>query len=966
MSSLKKERVHFSEPMSLMERRHFLTIMSASIALAGLNGCTRQPIEQILPYVKQPENLIPGQPLYFATAMVLNGFATGILAESHEGRPTKIEGNPQHPFSLGSTSVFEQAAILEFYDPDRSQNVMRTGRISNWDRFLSELVPILEKQKTTQGAGLRILTETISSPTLVDQLENLLTQYPRARWCQYDPVNRDAVYEGAKLALGQPAETHYEWDRAKVIVSLDADFLFYHPARLRNTRLFSRQRNVASQKKVEMSRLYAVESSFTLTGAMADHRLPLPSTRMEHFTYALILALRGRPLFGNEFLADPTIEVWLKTLAKELLDHRGESIVVASCFQSPQTHAYVHWINEYLGNLNRTIFYASPIHKSEDIESLGEVVAEIHSRKVDTLIILEGNPAFNAPADYDFASALLTVENTIHLSAYYNETSARCQWHIPATHFLESWGDARAYDGTVSLIQPLILPLYQGKSAHSLVAYVSQSEITDSYELVRSFWKKKNIWPNFEKGWRRALHDGIIEGTRLVSKNFPIQFEPTAPISSSLPLSEKNIEINFRPDPMLWDGRFANNAWLQEIPKPFTKVTWDNPLLISSHLAKKLNLQNEDVVELKLNDRNLRAAIFIMPGQADYAATFYLGSGRSRAGRVGNQVGWNAYTLRTSHALWTETGLILNKTQKQYPLAVTQSHHRMEGRNLLRAGTLAYFMGNPNFAQELSETPSPDTTLYHFKTSRSEEYAWGMVINLTTCIGCNACVIACQAENNIPVVGKGQVIAGREMHWIRVDSYYRGELKNPKAEHQPVPCMHCEHAPCEVVCPVEATLHNAEGLNEQIYNRCVGTRYCSNNCPYKVRRFNFFHYADIREPSLRLMQNPDVTVRWRGVMEKCTYCVQRINQARIAAKKEYRPIRDGEIVPACAQVCPAEAIVFGNGNDSEALVSKLKKHSLNYGMLEELNTRPRTTYLAQLKNPNPLLLQTEPRYESGN
>ena len=530
---------------------------------------------------------------------------------------------------------------------------------------------------------------------------------------------------------------------------------------------------------------------------------------------------------------------------------------------------------------------------------------------------------------------------------YDDETSAGCHWHVPESHFLESWSDAVASDGSTSIIQPLIAPLYGGYSRHQLLALFLGQVSTEDHDIVREYWKSNGNWDDFEKQWRQGLSDGIFPlnlAPVLSNTSGSNSLQPIAPISEE----SLEIELSFHPDPTLWDGRFANNGWLQELPKPFTRLTWENPALVSPALARELQVVSGDIVEIRTDTGTLEIPIWILPGQAKRTISLYLGGGRSRAGHVGNGAGFNSYRLRDLQSLWFVRKATVLKKGTFHQLVSTQFHHGMQGRDPVRTRTFEEFRQQQIPKTELAEKPEPDQTLYNFGEMLTAEHQWGMVINLNTCIACNACVVACQSENNIPVVGRDQVWHGREMHWIRIDHYYEGEPDSPKLYHQPVPCMHCETAPCELVCPVEATLHSAEGLNQQIYNRCIGTRYCSNNCPYKVRRFNFLQFADTKTPSLQLGWNPQVTVRSRGVMEKCSYCVQRIRAVEIDAEKENRRIKDGEIIPACAQVCPAEAITFGDIKEKDSLVAELKRSPLNYGLLEELNTRPRTTYLAKV------------------
>jgi MoCo/4Fe-4S cofactor protein with predicted Tat translocation signal len=945
---------HASEWLDGLGRRQFLKLMGASLALAGLTSCTRQPAQKIVPYVEQPEILVPGKPLYFATAMTLGGYASGLLVESHEGHPTKIEGNPEHPMSLGATNVFQQASLLDLYDPDRSQAVLNGGEISAWAAFLSMLHDTLQRQQSSKGAGLRILTETVTSPTLHAQINAVLEKFPEAQWLQFEPINRDNVHEGARLAFGEIVEAQYHFDKTRIVLALDSDFLFSHPAGLRYTRDFSDRRRV-SAGKMDMNRLYAVESTPSVTGSNADHRLALRSGEIENFARALAGKL-GAISGEEENPMAASHAQWISALVNDLQQNRGNSIVIAGENQPPLIHALAHVMNQFLGNAGVTIHYTASAEAKavNQLESLRGLMADLENGAVQLLVILGGNPVYNAPVDFDFARHMAKAPLRVHLSPDVNETSALCQWHIPQNHYLESWSDARAYDGTISIIQPLILPLYAGKSAHEVLdAFLEQPGRSD-YDIVRDYWQTRNRWGDFEKGWRRTLHDGLMADTAS-----PTRKPDLRPIKlPSRTASSEEIEISFRPDPSIWDGRFANNGWLQELAKPVTKLTWDNAALVSPKTAQKQSLSNGDMVELESAGRTLRLPAWITPGQADNSVTVYLGFGRNQVGHIGRSAGFNTFALRASDAFWSARSAKMKKIGENYQLVTTQTHQTIDSqeRQIYREGTLAEFLKNPEFVRQTTESPNKETeTLFNPAEHRYDGYHWGMSIDLTTCIGCNACVLACQSENNIPVVGKAQVAARREMQWIRVDTYFSGELDQPAMSHQPVPCMQCENAPCELVCPVGATLHDHEGLNMQVYNRCVGTRYCSNNCPYKVRRFNFFQYADYHTPSLTPMRNPNVTVRWRGVMEKCTYCIQRISAARIASEEQDRPIRDGEIRTACQQACPAEAIVFGDLSDGNSRVSKLKKLQLDYSMLGELNTRPRTTYLAKLRNPNPAL-----------
>jgi Fe-S-cluster-containing dehydrogenase component len=925
------------------ERREFLKLMGASFALAGIgSSCTRQPKETILPYARNPESTIPGKPVYFATSMPWPTGAIGILVESHEGRPTKIEGNPDHPASLGATDAITQASILGLYDPDRSQAIKYRGRIRAWGDFLTSLKQAMTAQAQKKGAGLRILTGIVNSPTMAAQIGELLEQYPRAKYCSWDPIHSH---------LGGPAfdfPVLPAFDRAEVVVSIGSDFLGAEPGSVRATRDFVALRKARGRSE-EASRLYVAESAVTLTGAMADHRIAVRPSELEAVAKRLSDRL-GEGSSRHPIVPQSEAGEWIEAVLKDLEAHRGRSIVVAGRHLSEGTKADVAGVNTGLWNRNKTVTYcafepvADPL-RQQHLQALSE---DMRHGEVEVLLILGGNPVYDTPTDLGFGEALRRVPFRTHLSIEENETSDLCDWHLNEAHYLESWGDAWSADRTVGLIQPLIAPLYGGKTTTEvLAAFAGRADLT-SHEIVREHWRKKHSGADFEAWWRRALHDGIatIAGELPTLDGYSIPF-PEAPAGPG------GLEILFLPDPTIWDGRFANNGWLQELPKPVTKLTWDNAALVSPKTAHQLQVENEDVVELELDGRKVRAPIWIVPGQADYTVVVHLGYGRTKAGRVGTGAGFNAYALRTTKAMWSASGLKVTKTGEKQKLSCTQEHDRMEGRDPVRVATLERFRANPNlFAREKKEREE-DTSLY--PPHPKGDYSWGMVIDLGSCTGCGACVAACQAENNSPIVGREEVRRGREMHWLRVDRYFEGDPAKPALHHQPVPCMHCENAPCEVVCPVGATTHSDEGLNQMVYNRCVGTRYCGDNCPFKVRRFNFFLYQDFETEVTKLQRNPDVSVRSRGVMEKCTYCVQRIQEARIHAEKEGRKIRDGEVRTACQQVCPAQAISFGDIADPSTDVAKRKSEPREYGLLESLNIRPRTTYLAKIVNPNPEL-----------
>jgi molybdopterin-containing oxidoreductase family iron-sulfur binding subunit len=969
-----QERLHDEFPSQIeaiadpVARRSFLKLMGASIALAGIGACTRQPPEKIVPYVRQPEDLVPGQPLFYATAMSLGGVAAGLLVESHEGRPTKIEGNPAHPGSLGASDVFAQAAILGLYDPDRSQTITNLGDIRPWPDFLAVMQTVLAAQRPLGGSGLRILTESINSPTLASQIRTLLQRYPSARWHQWDALGRDNVKRGARLAFGRDVETRYHLDRADVILTLDADILGGGPGALRHARDFASRRRPDQAER--MGRLYAVEGMPTLTGARADHRLAFRPSEIDTFARRVAAAIGAIPYreTGAAPQISPAAAPWVDAVARDLSAHKGASLVVAGEGLPAAVHALAHAMNDALGNVGRTVVYTSPVEAEpvDQLESLRDLVADMQAGHVAALVIIGGNPVYTTPADIPFVDGVNRVALRVHLGQYDDETSALCHWHVPETHFLEAWSDARGYDGTASIIQPLIAPLYGGKSAHEVLAAMSDRPDRSGYDLVRDYWRTQKPTVDFDAAWRHWLHDGVIPETAFAPLSVSVAPALRRTLPAAVP-SRAGLEVVFRYDPAVLDGRFSNNGWLQELPKPITRLTWDNAVIMSAATAARLKVSltpdghggehgqvTTDVVELRHRGRSVRGAAFVVPGHPDECVTVHLGYGRSRAGRVGSGNGFNANAIRTADALWQGDALDVLPTGDRYPLACTQYHHLMEGRGMVRAVTREEFARDPRSVREGDETPPRMITLYP-ADHPYEGYKWGMAIDVNACIGCNACVVGCQAENNIPVVGKDQVLRGREMHWLRVDTYYRGQAERPETYFQPVPCMQCEDAPCEVVCPVGATVHSAEGLNDMVYNRCVGTRYCSNNCPYKVRRFNFLLYQDWDTPSLKLARNPDVTIRSRGVMEKCTYCVQRINRAKIESEKEDRAVRDGEIQTACQQACPADAIVFGNLNDPKSRVARLQAEVRSYALLGELNTRPRTTYLAAVRNPNPEL-----------
>ena len=945
-------------------RRQFLQLMGASLALAGVSGCAFQPPETIVPYVRAPEDVVSGKPLFFTSALTLGGYASGVLVESWQGRPTKIEGNPAHPANLGGTDGFLQAAVLSLYDPDRSQVATRNGRVSSWDDFLGVLIGIRDTHKADKGAGLRILSEVIISPTFAAQAKALLAEFPEARWYQYDPVGRDTALAGAKLAFGEYVDPIHHFDKADVVVSLDADFMTVGPARLRDARQFASRRE--PEAPGGMNRLYVVEPTPSCTGSLADHRHRLSHGEVGQFARALAAAIGVAGLEAPSGMRGE-IATLVSAVAEDLKGHRGKGLVVAGLSQPGEVHALAYAMNQALGNVGQTIEFIASVESDpgDRIGRLRELAADLNAGKVATLAILGGNPAYDAPVDFDFAKAIAKARFSVRLGLNEDETSACTQWHIPMADPLETWGDVRAFDGTATIQQPLIAALYGGKSSIEFLAALASGEDRDGFTLIKESWRTQRPDGDFEAFWRKSLRAGLVEGT--ASKPKSVEVKSLAGLPPATIGTSGGLEVIFLPDPNIWDGQFANNGWLQELPKAMTKLCWDNVALISKATADRLKLVVDgfhvkaDHVELELSGKKVKAPIWINPGQADDVITIHLGAGRTRSGRVGTGVGFDAYQLRTSSAPWTAGGLTIKRLGTSFQLASVQSHNNMEGRDLIRVGAVEEYKAKPDlFTEHDHHLPHGASSLYdvplpQLTRDNGEGNRWGMSINLNICHGCNACTIACQAENNIPVVGKDQVTRGREMHWLRIDRYYEGSPENPGIHHQPVPCMHCESAPCEIVCPVAATTHSAEGLNEMTYNRCVGTRYCSNNCPYKVRRFNFLDYNDETTPVLTLLRNPDVTVRKLGVMEKCTYCVQRISAARIAAEGENRRVGGNEVVTACQSACPTNAIVFGNLNDPAADVVKRKADKRNYALLGELNTRPRTTYLAKLTNTNPAL-----------
>lgn len=956
-----------SEMLDPISRRKFLFLMGASLSLAGLTAC-RRPVHKILPFAKLNEETVPGVPIYYASVMSLGAEATGLLVRSNEGRPTKVEGNPGHPSSLGATNAFVQASILELYDPDRSQSVLQGETKKSWQDYTNFASSHFASLRDKKGAGLRVLSGRVNSASLADTRSQFVQVFPEAKWVEYEPINDDNMLAGSAAAFGQPLRPHYAFDKADVVLSIDSDFLCMEGQATSNLKHYSKRRRV-TEHKAELNRLYVVESQFSVTGAAADHRLRLKTSEIKNYLFALASEILRTPELASQDIQPITNQLfksanaqpygkWIAAVAKDLIKNKGKSVIVAGSRQPASVHAVVHLLNKVLGNEGETVKYTRSFSEqfSPMLDALKELTKEIEQGSVDTLLILGGNPAFDAPADLDFGRKLKDkVPVSVRLGLYEDETSAVSKWHINEAHYLESWSDAVAYDGTTAIQQPLVEPLYEGKTAAEVVALALGSPENRAYEIVRNYWVKQ-FGADKPKAWEKSLNDGLVAESQYppVTPNLQAESLVAALEKASSQAKTGDVEVTFVVCPSVYDGRFANNGWLQETPHPMTKLTWGNAALISPATAKAKGIDNGDMLKLTLAGRELEIPAMIQPGHSNDSLTVALGHGRSKSGRIARGTGHNSYLIRTTEG-FDFAAVTVAKTGEKYPLATTQEHHSLEGRPIFRETTVEEYGKNPEVIKEMAEVPKDAESIYDTPAYEGQNQ-WAMAIDLNSCVGCNACVVACQSENNIPIVGKEQVMRGREMHWIRLDRYYTGDENEPEAVQQPVACQQCELAPCEPVCPVAATAHSPEGLNDMAYNRCIGTRYCANNCPFKVRRFNFLNFhKDLTEVG-KLAFNPEVTVRHRGVMEKCTYCVQRVQSAKIKAKSEgHRDIKDGEVVTACQQVCPADAIIFGDLKDPNSKVAQLKKQERNYEMLAELNIKPRTSYLARLRNPNPEL-----------
>ncbi|HEY2899654.1 MAG TPA: TAT-variant-translocated molybdopterin oxidoreductase [Polyangia bacterium] len=959
-----------------VSRRSFMQLVGVSTAVAGFGVGCRKPNEKIIPFVRRPEEMTPGNPQHFATAHTLEGFASGLVVESHEGRPTKVEGNPDHPISLGAANSYDQALILGLYDENRAKQLTHDGEAWAWRSLVQQINERGQALAADGGAKLRFLTEPTASPLMGDLRRRILEKFPRAKFVSYSAVGGEAAVDGARLAFGKPLQPRAHFTEASVVLSLDADFLGDGPEQLRHAREFAARREPGPN----MNRLYVVEPSMTITGGMADHRLRLRGADVAAFALAVISKLTDRPGFESlgplaglaRAQGAGTWDVkWLTAVARDLEKNRGRSLVIAGRRQPAAVHALVAALNVALGNLGKTVTYGAPVlvDAANGVAALGALAEEIAAGQVDTLVITAQNPVYTAPVDLKFSALLRRVPNTIYHTLYEDETAAACHTVVPATHVLETWGDARGVDGTASIVQPLIAPLWGGiAESEVLAAFVGDGDL-GAHQLVQRYWKDRlGATQDFGAAWDRWLADGIIPGTAVAAEE-GLAVDAAGMAGNLAPMlahKADGMELAFIRDAKVFDGRFANSAWLQELPDPITKLTWDNSLQISQTTAQKLELVTGDLVTVDFRQRKMEAAVMIVPGHADEAVTLPLGYGRAGSAEVvGKGVGFNASLIRPSDAMWFGRGVTLTKLDERYKFALTQDHWTMspDGRDIpppaVDTTLAALLKEGSEFNLDLEERRGPDVTINTPVDYSTQKYKWAMAIDLNKCTGCNACVTACQSENNIPTVGKENVAKGREMHWIRIDRYFSGSVEDPTVISQPLGCVHCESAPCEYVCPVNATVHSDEGLNEMAYNRCIGTRYCSNNCPYKVRRFNFLEYNGDVPAARQMGMNPDVTVRSRGIMEKCSYCIQRIERKRIDTRIAGVPIADGDLQTACQQGCPSGAITFGSLNDPNSRVSKLHASSRRYDLLHELGTRPRTAYLARVRNPNPELARAE-------
>ncbi|MGH6672615.1 MAG: TAT-variant-translocated molybdopterin oxidoreductase [Xanthobacteraceae bacterium] len=944
------ERVtpRFRELLNTFDRRRFLQLMAASMALGGLSACGPEPnARQLLPYVEQPDNIIPGRNSYYASALTEDGYATGVLIAHQMARPIKVEGNPDHPASRGAASAIVQASILQLYDPRRAQTIFGDGQIATWEAFVSAAYDRRARLMARKGDGLRILTGAVSSPSLAAQLAALQQQFPSMRWHQWQALDRDNELAAATRSFRQPVERTFDLTKADRILGVGSDLISSAPGWLAYARSFAAARR-PSETGAKMSRVYAIESTPTLLGAKADHRLAMRPNDIVACMRYLAGLLGAGPQPSSP--PDGANAAWLKAAADDLAQSKGRALVHAGREQPVEVHVLADAINGALGAYGNTVRLIAPVivDAASMRQSISDLAGDMAAGKVDTLLILGANPVYDAPADLQFAAALRRVALSVCLGLYEDETMLATTWRVPATHEYETWSDARAFDGTVTIMQPQVRPLYGGHSAQQVLTILLGGSAPDDYQLLRGYWQKRAQQENrgdFEGFWHGAIRSGVVADTAEQPLSLAPKSGVAAPATTAPP--QGGLLALFRPDEANWDGRYADNPWLLEMPRPFTRLTWDNAAVVAPSTAAQRGLKTHDVVEIQIGPAKLKAPVYVLPGQAPDCVTLPLGWGRA-AGGLGAGIGFDAYPARRAADPWLAAITAISKTGEVYRLATTQDQDHVVGRDLIREGSLDQFSNDPGSIVEKTKAESLYPS-YHY-TGR----AWAMAVDLNSCIGCQACVIACQAENNVPIVGKDQVLDGRAMHWLRIDRYYSGSPDTPDTAFEPMPCMQCENAPCEVVCPVHATVHDHEGLNLMVYNRCVGTRFCSNNCPYKVRRFNFYAYAHQNERPPESW-NPEVTVRDRGVMEKCTYCIQRIRIAEIAADRDNRKLHDGEVVTACQQSCPTQAIIFGDRNDRDSAVVKRKATPIDYVLLDELNTLPRTSYSALVRNPNPAI-----------
>lgn len=956
---------------NLFSRRNFMSLSGGAAALFGLNGCIlRRPEEKILPYTKAPEYGLPGIALHYATVIERWGEPLGLIVESHEGRPTKVEGNPNHPMSLGATDLGAQAEMLNLYDPDRAKTITLKGNASDVEALRKAIAGALG----SHGEGAAVLYRPTTSPTFHRIKAELSAKFPKCEWVTYGPAVQNGLTAGIQAAGGQAVEPRYKLDKAKVVVSFDADILGYAPGTVRMSRDFASNRRIEKPSD-EMNRLYVVEPTLSITGSNADHRARVAAKDIEAVVLHLADALRAQGV-GDFKLALPKLPdgisaTWLTALATDLKANQGASLVVVGEGYGARVQALCAMINQMLGNEGSTVVYypARPDAKSDSVLALHNLTGHMLSGAVKHVFILDGNPVVDAPSDLKFVDALTTLAKNgtaIHLSNAINETSKVCGWHVPLAHAFESWGDAVSVDGTYSVQQPLIAPLFGAWGVIDLMSLMLPGQNDTAHAHVQQTFKAISAANGlFEASWRQVLKTGIYQQTSVSVSGLNLKGENVAKLFQTNEPTKAGVEVVFSLDPKMEDGRGLNNPWLLEAPDPITKVTWDNVALMSPATAKALSLKNGDKISIEAGTK-VGAVAWVLPGQADNSVAVNLGWGLSEVGRYGRGHGFNMYPLRTSSGMRFRTGANISKEGGVYPISVTQEHNSMEGRAIALDATLEDYRHHPDFAKFRAVQPSTPPL---WQEVQYTGHKWGMSVDLNACTGCSACMIACQSENNVPVVGKQEVARGREMHWLRIDRYFVGESEaDPAVAFQPVACVHCEEAPCENVCPVNATVHSPEGTNDMAYNRCIGTRYCANNCPYKVRRFNFKDWHGTENGTIaevkKMTFNPNVTVRMRGVMEKCTYCIQRIEEGKLAAKRQDRGLKDGEIVSACQQACPTGAIVFGDLNQKDSKVAKLSASDRGYKLLGDIGTQPRTTYLAKIRNPNPMLASHHPDHHA--